>query len=211
MSQPENTTDQLAREREQFSHAMRLRNGPYIRAMQAIRKRDGAIPACGHAEAGDSIDHLNPELIPCLLLKGKYHPDHSLENLRIVCFRCNSHKGGPKGATNINVSVRESPTLAQPEWSSKEGSKSERMRSKWNNWIKEKPFVTIQLIALTKMAPHTLGEGSSITYRRYAEEDIVAGVLEAFTVEGQTMVRLTDKETRMLIEQKENEQGNKTI
>jgi 5-methylcytosine-specific restriction endonuclease McrA len=90
-------------------------------------------------------------------------------------------------------------------WSSREGEKSERMRSSWNTWIRDLengPFANLEadgaisLTALTRIAVHAIGFGSSQTYEKYALDDHYGkklgepGILEVFFDEkGRKMVR----------------------
>jgi len=69
----------------------------------------------------------------------------------------------------------------EPEWSSKEGQKHDAMRPKWNNWVNDPvngPFKEgggvggrMRLRDLAGLAVHQLRMGSSVTYRRYIDED----------------------------------------
>jgi hypothetical protein len=108
------------------------------------------------------------------------------------------------GVTPVPVGTR--------PWSSREGEKSERMRSSFNTWIRDEvngPFASldgeapgISLAALGRIAVHAIGFGSSQTYERYCLEDSYGkklgepGILEvAFDEKGRKMVRFRGPKT----------------
>jgi len=77
-------------------------------------------------------------------------------------------------------------------WQSKEGLKHDTQRSAWNRWIRDRengPFkgvnTSLYIVALAEMAPWGVGRhigldgplGSSVTYRRFINEDIRGGIL----------------------------------
>jgi len=117
-------------------------------------------------------------------------------------LRANMHLPAPE-------QVRESATRLsenRPPSSSDENAKARVMRPRWNNWLDKKPFVQINRKKLALKAVHELGIGSSVTYSRYIDEDVEAGILNPFEIEGIPMIRLNpEADTRMLREQKERE------
>jgi hypothetical protein len=91
--------------------------------------------------------------------------------------------------------------LTRP-WKNREGEKHDAERPGWNKWVrdlKNGPFegigAIISLDALSKMAVHGVGMGSSKTYRVFAEEDQFGkvrgepGIFEIFKENGVKMVR----------------------
>lgn len=86
-------------------------------------------------------------------------------------------------------------------WRNREGEKHDAERAGWNKWIRNLengPFegigAVISLDALSKMAVHGVGMGSSKVYRVYAEEDQFGktrkepGILRIFKRDGVKMV-----------------------
>lgn len=78
------------------------------------------------------------------------------------------------------------------QWSSKEGVKHETQRHAWNKWVVDRevgPFKGVNTnlypVALAEMAPWGIGRyigldgplGSSVTYRRFVNEDVRGGIL----------------------------------
>ncbi len=82
----------------QLSHGLRLRGNSKRIASELIINRDGSGNSCGH-EGESTIDHKDARLFLCAC--GNVHPDHSLQNLRHICFICNSKKGGPRQTSNL--------------------------------------------------------------------------------------------------------------
>jgi hypothetical protein len=87
------------------------------------------------------------------------------------------------------------PGWSTTPWSAREGEKSDLMRARWDAWIgdfEHGPFRSvggvIRAWTLARMAVRALGIGSSITYRRYIEEDSF-GPLEVYKDDGVLMVR----------------------
>lgn len=137
----------------------------------------------------------------------------------------------PSGAVGLGDEVVEDaiadgvtpvPVGTRP-WSSREGEKSERMRSSFNTWIRDSvngPFASldgeapaISLAALGRIAVHAIGFGSSQTYERYCLEDSYGkklgepGILEVFFDEkGRKMVRFRGPKMLSSMENKEQQQ-----
>lgn len=93
-------------------------------------------------------------------------------------------------------------------WSSREGEKHDIQRARFNTWIRDMqhgpfqgPGGMIRLSALAKMAVHAIGMGSSITYRRYIEEDCFGpspndpGILELVDSDGIEFIRFRGVKT----------------
>ena len=109
-------------------------------------------------------------------------------NLRLLCRSCNRRN------TSKVMSVREKNSLPSTHidgiWSGKEGAKHEIMRSRWDKWVESLGTAfTLKESSMTDKAPSACGKiakpfydilGSSVTYRRYLNEDIAAGKLDRF-------------------------------
>lgn len=126
--------------------------------------------------------------------------DNRIPNLGPMHHSCNSSLNGRKREATKrllldqsrlgSVSERDHTTLArqvEPEsdWTSREGEKHDVMRHRWNGWIHSEsgifrgaPGAKIRITALAKKAVHALGTGSSVTYRRYIEEDYYGGIFD---------------------------------
>lgn len=92
------------------------------------------------------------------------------------------------------MSVREKNGLPSTHidgiWSGKEGAKHEIMRGRWDKWMESLGTAfTMKESSIVAKAPSACGKiakpyydilGSSVTYRRYLEEDIAAGRLDRF-------------------------------
>lgn len=113
-----------------------------------------------------------------------------------IHHNCNSSMNGRKredikrqlleGSRLLDVRERDHTTPTdEKEYTSREGEKHDLMRVRWNAWIHDAingPFrgqhSKIRITALSKMAVHALGMGSSVTYRRYIEEDYYGSIFD---------------------------------
>ena len=186
LENPSNQPTNVAEREIIFSFARRLRGEAYRQALQFLIQRDGTYcKKCGKSNEGQTIDHINPN----------FSPLHSSNNLQILCFRCNSGKGGiARSPTQTNVRVREREKTEwthEREYSAEEGEKHEVMRSRWNAFVESLGTGTTNLVKmLVNKAPSVCGDiGSSITYRRYLDEDIAKGLFEEFRDDGRLWVR----------------------
>ena len=143
------------------------------------------------------------------ILKG--NRDHNcFHNCLPWCHTCNS--GGRRtGRVRVRgiIEEKERENAAHEQYaeaSSEETRRAAKMRPRWNKWLEELKFSRYSLKGLSLQAPHALGMGSSITYRRYIEEDIAAGILGKFFDDNQEeCVYWIGKDTRMIRDQKERE------
>lgn len=161
---------------------------------------------------GADIDHIIPTTIG-----GKAQA----ENLRLTCHPCNSYlliyqlKSAIAARTSTGESERESPPRAQA-WTSREGEQGEIQQAYWDVWIKredsDSPWQKlgqlrggfVRLADLLDLAPREIGRlytmsknkfGSSVTYRRYANEDRFS-VLEMVKDKGEWWVRFRGEAPR---------------
>lgn len=152
--------------------------------------------AVGSVESDLQIHHLNYQI-----------SDNRIENLALAHQGCNtrdfnrlrvgqsssSDPGGRESAI-MPGAHRHTYELTAPEseksWTNREGAKHDLMRFRWNPWIRDLengPFAKskeLYVSKLAKKAPWALGQegsslGSSVTYRRFIEEDIEGGILVA--------------------------------
>lgn len=166
----------------------RLRKIDKDRVKQILGERDGLKCAiCGKPESVGNLelDHVNEN-----------PSNNHLENLRLAHHSCNSSLYNLKRAS-IPLSgqhVREKISSVGSEgavWSSREGEKHDVMRVRWENWV---PSVleaggVMRARDLAERAPRALGIGSSVTYRRYLNEDVAGGVFERYREDGVLWVR----------------------
>lgn len=158
---------------------------------------------------GADIDHIVPTTIG-----GKAQA----ANLRLTCHPCNSYllfhqlKSAIAARTPIRESERESPPRAQA-WGSREGEQGERQRAYWDLWVEKEDSNSpwhklgqprggfVRLADLLDLAPREIGRlytisknkfGSSVTYRRYANEDRFS-ILEMTKDRGEWWVRFRDE------------------
>ena len=177
----ENQTASLAEREIIFGFGKRLRGLGYEAAMQFLINRDGkACKKCKKDDQGQTIDHIDPFAKPL----------HSSKNLQILCLKCNSAKGGSK-PSNVNAREREKTEWVHTrDYSAEEGEKHEVMRARWNLWMEDISKGSSNLVkSLVNKAPGRCRLGSSITYRRYLDEDIADGKFEQFRDDGKLWVR----------------------
>ena len=114
---------------------------------------------------------------------------NDIDNLDDACADCNYKEGWLVRRRKVAEREQERVPSAQPSStqtipisdtpaSSRELEKAEDMRPAWNAWVNDMergPFAgegaKIRAKDLSRMAVHALGGGSSITYRRYIDED----------------------------------------
>ncbi len=180
-----------------------------------LSNRDGMkCYLCGNLED----KHCNSILI--IEHKNNDETDFRPENLGLAHRSCNIIKN-PRGKLFLQNALPQAERKrenvgsagAEPEASSAETARAQTMRPDWNNWLPgffnnlENPISMIPLEALARKAVHAIGKGSSITYRRYALEDVEGGILFLFKNRGVLSVSYREKETEMIHKQKEEEAG----
>lgn len=150
------------------------------------------IPDCSRVEPIDVLElhHYN-----------ELESDNKVQNLGPIHHACNSALNGRQreatkklllDRSGQGMRVSDHTTLARQgtengtsEWTSREGEKHDLMRHRWNVWIHGEQGIfkgvtgaKIRITALAKSAVHALGTGSSVTYRRYIEEDFYGGIFD---------------------------------
>ncbi len=208
----------------QWELVVRLQGRNAVEAKQYLSRRDGnSCTLCGiivrEVLHELEFDHINGN-----------RRDNRRWNLRLAHHTCNSifHHRRVDAALSMLHREKESmpteqaraelplssdlyPGWSTRPWSSREGEKHDIQRARWNAWIDDLergPFrdvgAYVQLNALAKMAVHAIGLGSSVTYRRYAEEDHFGatpkepGRLEIFEHDGIQFVRYRGSANRKL-------------
>ena len=126
--------------------------------------------------------------------------NYAPSNLHWSCWSCNQKKAKtsdrllPKG-------VRENQASAQRnEWTSEEGRIHDLLTYRYRNLLFHphngmmvNEGARVGLLKLSKKLPDLVGKGSSVTFRRYIEEDIEAGYFEVKSEDGVDYIERTNK------------------
>ena len=174
---------------------MTRRWGPaYVWVQSYLDLRDGhKCFFCGRADVALIVEHMNND---------EYDPNP--ENLHWACWPCNQRKNprGPIPETALLKDVRENRahTQTRGEWQSEEGRRHDQMTYRYrnlmfhpHNGLMVNEGSRVGLVKLSKKLPDLVGKGSSVTFRRYIEEDIEAGYFSVAEDDGVDYIERTDR------------------
>jgi hypothetical protein len=140
---------------------------------------------CGRSDVYLIIEHMDND-------ENNYAP----ANLHWACWSCNQKKGKTSDRL-LPQSVSEN---TRREWTSEEGARHDSMTYRYRNLLFHphngmmvNEGARVGLVKLSKKLPDLVGKGSSVTFRRYIEEDIEAGYFEVKTEDGVDIIERTDK------------------